>query len=111
METNGGRLSVKRKSLGILVSSTQHMDTVIALCRSAQKKGVEVSIFITHLGARLTQDMRFEKLRDLAKMSLCNVSFESLGLRPPVPGIDAKDFATQARHAELIEECDRYVVF
>jgi hypothetical protein len=100
-----------KKSLGILVTSTQHMDKIITLCRSAQKKGVEVSAFLTHRGARLTQDVRFEKLRGLAKVSLCNVSFESQGLRPPVPGIDAKDFATQARHAELIEACDRYVVF
>jgi hypothetical protein len=100
-----------KKTLGILVSSDQHMDEIIMLCRSAQKKGVEVSIFFTHLGVQLTQDMRFEKLRGLAKMSLCNVSFESQGLRPPVFGIEEKDFATQARHAELIEECDRYVVF
>jgi len=99
-----------KKSLGILVSSAQHMDKLVTLCRSAQKKGVEVSIFFSHLGAELTQDVRFKKLRGLAKLSLCQVSFQSQGLRPPVDGLDPKDFATQARHAELIEACDRYVV-
>jgi hypothetical protein len=100
-----------KRSLGILVSSDQHLDKIVALCRSAQKKDVAVSVFLTHLGAQLTRDTRFEALQDLATISLCNVSFESQGLRPPVAGMDEKDFATQARHAELIEECDRYVVF
>ncbi len=28
-----------------------------------------------------------------------------------VPGVGFKDFATQARNAEMIKECDRYLVF
>ena len=100
-----------KKSLGVFVSSNQHMDKILKLCSTAKKRDVEVTIFFTHLGTRLTQDSRFKELEAAAKLSLCNVSFESQGLRPPVPGIEAKDLATQARHAELIEACDRYVVF
>jgi len=100
------------RKLGILVSSDRHMDKLIGVCRAAQKKGdVEVTLFFTHLGTLLTQDPRFEQLQGLAKMSLCNVGFESHHLKPPVVGIDEKDYATQARHGELIEECDRYLVF
>jgi len=100
------------RKLGILVSSDRHLDKVIALCRAAQKKGdVDVNIFFTHQGTLLTQDPRFGELEGLAKMSLCNVGFESHQLKPPVVGINEKDFATQARHGELIEECDRYLVF
>ena len=99
------------KSLGIFASSDRHLDKIIELCKAAQKKDVEVTIFFTHFGVLLTQDPRFPELQGLAKMSLCNVGFESHNLQRPVPGIEDKDYATQARHGDLIEECDRYVVF
>ena len=99
------------KSLGIFVSSNQHINKIIKLCKAARKKDVDVTIFFTHLGTLLTQGKKFDELKGLASMTLCKVAFERQGLRPPVPGIGEKDFATQARHAEVIEECDRYVVF
>ncbi len=99
------------KSLGIFVSSDKHLDKIIKLCQAAKKKGVEVTIFYSHLGTMLTQDPRFDELEGLAKMSLCNVGFESHNLKPPVVGIGEKDYATQARNGELVEECDRYVTF
>jgi len=99
------------KKLGIFVSSDQHLDKLIDLCKAAKNKGIEVTIFFSHLGTLLTQDPRFKELDGLAHMSLCNVGFESHGLKPPVPGLGEKDYATQARHGELIEECDRYISF
>lgn len=99
------------KSLGVFASSDQHLDKIIALCRAAKKKGVEVTIFFSHRGTLLTRDPRFDELEGLARMSLCNVGFESHGLKPPVTGISEKDYATQARHGEMIEGCDRYLVF
>ena len=44
-------------------------------------------------------------------MSLCDVSFRALGLEGEVPGFGFKDFATQAKNADLIEKSDRHVVF
>ena len=99
------------KSLGILVSTNTHLDKIIKLCKAAQKKEIAVTIFFTHLGTLLTQDPRFGELEGLAKMSICNVAFEDHGLKAPVPGIGEKDYATQARNGEMIDECDRYVVF
>jgi hypothetical protein len=100
------------RKLGVFVSSDKHLDKVIQLCNAAKVKGdLEVTIFFTHMGTLLTQDPRFGELQGLAKMSLCNVGFESHHLKPPVVGIGEKDFATQARHGEMIEECDRYVAF
>ena len=99
------------KKLGVFVSSNQHLDKLTKLCQAAQKRGVEVTIFFTHLGTLLTQDPSFGELDGLAKLSLCNVGFESHGLKPPVKGIGERDYATQARNGEMIEECDRYVVF
>ena len=99
------------RSLGVFASSNKHLDKIIKLCKAAREKDVEVTIFFTHKGTLLTQEPRFAELEGLAKMSLCNVGFESHGLKPPVVGIGEKDYATQARNGEMIEECDRYVVF
>ncbi len=99
------------KSLGVFVSSDKHLDKVINLCKAGKNKGVETTVFFTHTGTLLTQDPRFKELDGLAHLSLCNVGFESHGLKPPVPGIDEKDYATQARNGEMIEDCDRYVAF
>ncbi len=99
------------KSLGIFVSSDKHLDKIISLCQAAKSKDIEVTIFFSHLGTLLTQDPRFGELEGLAKMSLCNVGFESHNLKPPVAGISEKDYATQARNGEMIEDCDRYLSF
>ena len=99
------------QKLGILVSSNRHLDKIIKLCEAAEAKDVEVIIFLTHFGTLLTQDPRFAELEGKAHMSLCSVAFESHGLKPPVKGIDVKGFGTQAENAEMIEKCDRYVVF
>jgi hypothetical protein len=99
------------KSLGIFVSSDNHLEKIIALCRAAKTKGIEVTIFFSHLGTLLTQHPRFGELEGSARMSLCNVGFESQGLKPPVVGIQDKDYATQARNGEMIEDCDRYIAF
>jgi hypothetical protein len=99
------------RKLGILVSSERHLDKIINLCEAAKEKGVEVMIFFTHRGTLLAQDPRFSELKGKAKMSFCRVAFESQGLKFPVERIDGKDFGTQAKNVEMIEECDRYLVF
>ena len=99
------------KSLGVFVSSDKHLDKIIHLCQAAQKKEVEVTIFFSHLGTLLTQEPKFAELEPLAKLSVCNVGFESHGLKPPVVGIGEKDYATQARNGDMIHDLDQYVVF
>ncbi len=98
------------KTLGIFVSSNHHLEKIIELCNAAKKKDIEVSLFFTHKGLLLTQDPRFSDLKG-KKMTACKVGFEALGLKPPVPGIENKDYTTQAMHAEMINSCERYVVF
>ena len=97
--------------LGILVSSNKYLDYVIALTTAAHDKGNSVQIFFTGQGALLTQKPEFEQLVGKAKLSVCDVSFRANSLSGDVPGVGFKDFATQARNAEMIESCDRYVVF
>ena len=98
-------------NLGILVCSASHLDYVIALASAAHDKGKNVRIFFTGKGVLLTQKPEFEQLVGKAKLSVCDVSFRANNLSGDVPGVGFKDFATQARNAEMIEWCDRYVVF
>ena len=97
--------------LGILVSTNKHLDYIIKLTTAAHAKGKEVRIFFTGQGVLLTQDPDWEKLVGKAKLAICDVSFRANGLSGDVPGLGFKDFATQAKNAEMIAECDRYVVF
>lgn len=99
------------RTLGIFVTSDKHLDKIIEMCKAAGKKEIDVTIFFTHRGTLLTRDPRFPELEGMAHMALCKVGFESHGLKPPVPGIGKRGYASQARHGELIEGCDRYVVF
>jgi predicted peroxiredoxin len=108
-------LNIKRNNamadkLGILVSSNKHLDYVIALTNAAHDRGKSVQIFFTGRGVLLTQKPEFEQLVGKAKLSVCDVSFRANGLSGDVPGVGFKDFATQARNAEMIKSCDRYVV-
>jgi hypothetical protein len=97
--------------LGIMVGTDKHFDHVINLTTAAHAKGKQIEIFFTGAGVRLTQDKRFSKLVGKAKLSVCDVSFRGFGLSGDVPGVGFKDFATQARNADMINKCDRYVVF
>jgi hypothetical protein len=96
--------------LGIFVSSDQHLAHLVGIARAASQAGKEVTVFLTNRGVLLTQDPRFGELEGLAQVSLCNVNFEAFRLAKPVPLVAERDFATQARHGMLIEDCDRYIV-
>jgi hypothetical protein len=97
--------------LGILVGTDKFLDHVIHLTDAAHAKGKDIQIFFTGAGVRLTQVPDFAQLVGKAKLSVCDVSFRALGLTGEVPGVGFKDFATQARNAEMINECDRYITF
>jgi len=98
------------QKLGILVSSDEHLDHLIGISRAASQAGKEVEVFLTNRGVLLTKEDKFKEMEGLAHVSLCNVNFEAFKLDKPVPVVGDKDFATQARHGMLIEDCDRYIV-
>ena len=99
------------KKLGIYATSDQHLEEIISLCRAAKKKQVEVSLFFTHISTRLCKDPRMEELRDLAQVTLCKVGFEDNKLERSDSILDDKAFTSQSQHAEMIYDCDRYLVF
>ncbi len=98
-------------TLGICVATRNNMAHVVGLTKAAKAAGRDVRIFFTGDGVELTQDPRMTELVGVAKMALCEVSFEARGLKgKPVPGLGFKDFATQEKNAEMVEQCERYVV-
>ena len=99
------------ESLGILVTSDKHLDHVVGVTEAAVRAGKRVRIFFTGRGVRLTGAKIFARLPEIAHVDLCEVSYRSNGLEGDVAGLNFKNFATQAKNAEMIEDSDRYLVF
>jgi len=98
-------------TLGICVATNRNMAHVVGLTKAAKAAGKTVKIFFTGEGVQLTQDPRIAELTGIAKVTLCEVSFEANGLKgKQVPGLGFKDYATQGKHAEMVDECERYVI-
>ena len=103
-----------KDTIGILVSSDRHLDYVVNFTEAAYQKGKSVQIFFTGTGVGLTLTPDFHKLVGKAKIWVCDVSFRANGFHgreKDVPGVGFKDFATQARNAEMANIVDRYLVF
>ena len=97
--------------LGIFVSTQKHLDWVIELTKAAKAKGKKVVVFFSGLSVHLTQKPEFAQLvGEAERITVCDVSFRAYGLHgKEVPGVGFKDFVTQARNAEMVEECARYL--
>ena len=98
------------EKLGIFVSSDQHLDHLLGISKAATQAGKEVIVFLTNRGVLLTKHEKFPEIEGWAHVSLCNVNFEAFNMEKPIPVVDDKDFATQARHGMMIEDVDRYIV-
>ena len=99
------------EKLGIFVSSNKNLRHVIEITKAAETAGKEVLLFFSHKGVLLTQEPEFKELIGHGRKSVCNVGFEAKGLKGmSAPGIADKDFGTQARHGEMVDEVDRYIV-
>jgi hypothetical protein len=99
-----------KKPLGIMVATQNSLSHLLGLVAAVEKKGLEVDIFLSGDGVLLTQDPRFGELAGRARLALCEVSFRAHDLKGEVPGMGFKDFATQARHAEMLEDCSHYLM-
>lgn len=99
------------QTLGICVTRRTGFHHVIKLAQAATAAGKHVEIFFTGNGVFQSREPDFTKLIEFGKVSICEVSYIANGFRGiSIPGLGDKDFATQARNAEMVEECDRYIV-
>ena len=100
------------RSLGICVTTPGSARHVLGLTSAAVRAGISTEIFLTGEGVRLVRDHRFRELVASARVSVCDVSFRAAGLDAgDAAGLADKDFVTQWRNAEMVESCDRYLVF
>jgi hypothetical protein len=102
---------MKNKTLGIYVSSDQHFDKLLELCRAAKRNNVDVHVFFTHLATRLCTDPQMKELQETVHIALCKVGFEDNKLERSESPLDDKVFSSQSWHAEMIYDCDRYISF
>ena len=99
------------QKLGICVTTRANLDHVVGLARAAKATGREVDTFFTGEGVLLTQAPGFGELLGEATVKVCEVSYFANGLKGrEVPGLVDKDFVTQGRNAEMVDECDRYLI-
>lgn len=101
------------ETLGICVATRNSIAHVVGLAKAAKAAGKEVKVFFTGEGVHLTHDPRFAELLELGqgKVGVCEVSYIANGYKgKALPGMRDKDFVTQGRNAEMVEDCERYVV-
>lgn len=101
-------------SLVILVSTDRHLDHVINLTMAAHAKGKQVHIFFTGQGVLLATRPEFSQLMGKADVNICDASFRANGLHGKecdIPGLAADNFTTQAKHAEILANAYRHLVF
>ena len=99
------------KTLGILVCTPKYFDHVMRLAGAARKAGVDIRIFFTGEGVALTQHPAFAELSRIARVKICDVSYQRLGFEGIASGLDKRDHSNQLEHALMVSEVDRYVVF
>lgn len=99
------------QTLGICVTTKESFTHVIGIAEAAKAAGKKVEIFFTGDGVHQSQLPEFTKLMEFGEVAICEVSYISYGYKGiEIPGLGDKDFVTQARNAEMVEECDRYIV-
>ena len=99
------------KSLGIFVTSKNHMRHVVGITKAATAKGSQVKVFFTWKGTHLASDPAFTGLCEIADVSICADSYAKLGYDKSVPpaGLTEKEMSTQSQHSTIINEFDTYI--
>lgn len=99
------------KSLGIFVTSPDHMNHVMGIAKAAKAKGCDMKIFFTWTGTKLAKDPQFPELCEMADVSICLDSYKKMGFaQDDVPaGLTADKMATQTQHGIIIEDYDCYI--
>ncbi len=99
------------QKLGIAVTTRNSFPHVLGLTRAAREEGKETEVFITGDGVFQTQEKEFPEIVANARVGICEVSYINRGFAGvAIDGLNDKDFVTQGRNAEMVDECDRYII-
>jgi predicted peroxiredoxin len=99
-------------AIAILAATGRNFKHILGLARAAKSRGVDMHIFMTGRGVRLSQEPEFKQLLDLAQVGFCRVSLLDQGIDPDraLPDVDPRNITNQSRHADLLDLCDKYLV-
>ncbi len=109
--------------LGIAVFTDKFFDHVVELAKAAKRAGKTVKVFISGEGVKTVKNPRFKELLEAAdpeNVFICEASYrryvgenmEKLKKQEsPVEGVPYKNWVTQAKNAEFLKDCDRYINF
>ena len=98
-------------TLGICSTSSDNLPHLLGITRAAVRSDKQVEIFITGEAVLFTQEPNFTELVAIANIGICEQSYFAAGFQGrQIPGLSDKDFGTQARNAELVGKCDRYLL-
>ena len=99
------------ETIGICVSTRDSFHHVLGLAKAAKRADKKVEIFFTGDGVLCTQNPGLADLVKIAHVTVCEVSYIANGYKGiEIPGLGDKDFVTQVRNAEMVEECDRHII-
>jgi hypothetical protein len=98
--------------LGICVTSKDSMEHLKGIVWSAWKAGLHTNVFLTGDGVHLTQDPDFpEVITHSHKIGICELSYINFKYdKKDLPQLHDKQFVTQMRNAEIVEQCRRYIL-
>lgn len=92
--------------LGILVATDDHVDCLKGLLRQADEDGVATTCFLTDRGVRALNDPEFRErvAAGGTQLTVCEHSWERLGLGEPLPGFH---YASQYQNATMVGWADK----
>ena len=97
--------------LGILITTTKHLDKIIGIAHAANAKGHEVSIFAMDEGVKLLQNPTFTRLCELDNVVMSHCS-HSAGEQ----GVDVSEMSkeivtgSQYNNAMMNNQSDRVII-
>nr|HDN00193.1 hypothetical protein [Deltaproteobacteria bacterium] len=108
-------MSADPNTLGIFVTSPQHMRHVLGAAKAAVRAGMKVMAFFTFKSVHLAKTPEFVKLANLCDVkdfAICAASYQCEGydVQDVPKGLTGKQMATQGFHGLLLEECGKYLV-
>ena len=99
------------KKLGILVNSLDFADHVVELARAAHAKGKGIRIHLSMQGIYLVQDKSFDELNQIAGITVCRESVESMNLPEKITEITSDLLVESSELSEVLADCSRCVAF
>lgn len=98
-------------NLGILVQSGNYFEFVENLADAAEKRGKQLKIHLLGTGVTLVSYNGFTHLTQLAPVTICTASFEKQFGNQKQSAPQEVTFVKPEHITEIIQWCDRCVVF